>query len=290
MAQDTSTRPAGGVASGVRVLGSDDLSAVAGLLVRRPVHNLFVSSRIRFGGLDPADLGCPIWGWERDGELRALCHAGSNLVPVIDDPDAIDAFATFAGRRRCSSISGESSAVMPLWRRLQELAGSSWSEVREVRARQPLMVIDHEPTVEPDPDLVLADATMMDSYFDAAVRMYTEEVGVSPLDPSPHSYRSYVRTLINCGRAFAVLRDGEVIFKADLGSVTTRCCQIQGVWLDPRYRGAGLAPSMMAAVVQRARMRYPTVSLYVNDFNHAALATYRRTGFRQEGEFATVLY
>jgi predicted GNAT family acetyltransferase len=34
----------------------------------------------------------------------------------------------------------------------------------------------------------------------------------------------------------------------------------------------------------------PTVSLYVNDFNTAALATYRRVGFRQVGTFASVLF
>jgi predicted GNAT family acetyltransferase len=32
------------------------------------------------------------------------------------------------------------------------------------------------------------------------------------------------------------------------------------------------------------------VSLYVNDFNAPALATYRRVGFRQVGTFASVLF
>jgi predicted GNAT family acetyltransferase len=34
----------------------------------------------------------------------------------------------------------------------------------------------------------------------------------------------------------------------------------------------------------------PTVSLYVNDYNLAARATYARVGFQQVGEFATVHY
>ena len=34
----------------------------------------------------------------------------------------------------------------------------------------------------------------------------------------------------------------------------------------------------------------PTVSLYVNDFNTAALAVYERVGFRRVGTYATVLF
>ena len=81
-----------------------------------------------------------------------------------------------------------------------------------------------------------------------------------------------------------------MIFKADLGSVSANVSQVQGVWLDPDLRGRGLAPPAMAAVVRLARSVTPTVSLYVNDYNHAARATYSRVGFRTEGEFATVLY
>ena len=65
---------------------------------------------------------------------------------------------------------------------------------------------------------------------------------------------------------------------------------MQGVWLDPALRGRGLAAPAMAAVVQLARTMVPTVSLYVNDYNLPARATYARVGFETVGEFATVHY
>jgi predicted GNAT family acetyltransferase len=47
----------------------------------------------------------------------------------------------------------------------------------------------------------------------------------------------------------------------------------------------------MAAVVHDALRRVaPTVSLYVNDYNHPARRVYARCGFRQVGTFATVLF
>jgi hypothetical protein len=47
----------------------------------------------------------------------------------------------------------------------------------------------------------------------------------------------------------------------------------------------------MAAVVRDALRRVaPSVSLYVNDYNIPARRAYARCGFRQVGEFATVLF
>ena len=59
-----------------------------------------------------------------------------------------------------------------------------------------------------------------------------------------------------------------MIFKAEVGSVTSHACQVQGVWVRPELRGRGLAETGMAAVVvEAARSIAPVVSLYVNDYN-----------------------
>ena len=101
-------RPARG--GSVRVLGRSDLPSAIRVLSANPVENVFVASRVRAAGLEQASLGCPVWGYERDGALRALCHAGSNLVPVNADAAAIEAWTEFAGpQRTCASIIGPST-------------------------------------------------------------------------------------------------------------------------------------------------------------------------------------
>ena len=77
--------------------------------------------------------------------------------------------------------------------------------------------------------------------------------------------------------------DGEVVFKAELGAVTPEVTQVQGVWMNPEFRGLGLSAGYMAAVVVLAQTLAPVTSLYVNDFNARARATYERVGFRQVG-------
>jgi uncharacterized protein len=275
----------------VRVLGRADLPAAIRILSTRPVENVFVASRVRSAGLEQASLGCPVWGYERDGVLRALCHAGSNLVPVNAHEDAIEAWTEFAGpQRMCASIIGPSEVALALWRRLADRWGPSWAQTRNVRPHQPVMAITSPPSVAPDPRVRRVTLDQWDAYTDAAVKMYTEEIGVSPMQGNSAGYRFYVRQLITSGRAFGIFEGRRVIFKADLGSVSASVCQVQGVWLEPELRGRGLAAPAMAAVVQLARSVVPTVSLYVNDYNLAARATYARVGFKQVGEFATVHY
>lgn len=278
-------------AMGVRVMTHRDLATVVSLLSANPVENVFVAARVRTSGVEAASLGCPIWGYEREGTVRALCHAGSNMVPVNADEEAVAAFVEYAGEDRfCSSIIGPSTVAMSLWRQLSERWGPTWSTVREARPRQPVMAIQGDPAITPDPRVRRVTLDHWDAYYEAAVRMYTEEVGVSPLVGNPAGYRFYVRQLITSGRAFGIFEDDRVLFKADLGSVSGSVSQVQGVWVDPDLRGQRIAAPAMAGVVQLSRSVAPVVSLYVNDFNLPALATYSRVGFTQVGEFATILY
>jgi predicted GNAT family acetyltransferase len=101
-----------------------------------------------------------------------------------------------------------------------------------------------------------------------------------------------VAELVGAGRSFARLgQDGKVVFKAEIGAATAHACQIQGVWVAPEYRGRGVAAPGMAAVLRYALADVaPVVSLYVNDFNTAARATYRRVGFQEVGAFMSVLF
>ncbi len=272
------------------------LSDAAAFCAQDPVASVLAATRIEAALAAGADrAGANIWGMSRDGALDAVCWAGANLVPVCDpdDTEALDVFADAARRqgRRCSSIVGESRAVLGLWARLE----SAWGPARDVRADQPSMVIDHEPLVPADPEVRLARPDELPLLLPASVSMFVEEVGYSPLSGSPGAYEARVRTLLDEGRTFVRTDDGpgggEVVFKADLGAVSAQVAQVQGVWVTPRLRGRRISEHGMAAVVALTLGRVaPLVSLYVNAYNAPAMACYRRVGFRQVGTYATVLF
>src|SRR3984885_9182206 len=273
-----------------RLLDDRDRAAALALCDTDPVANVFVASRIRAFGLEPGRLGAQIWGFEPGGQLTALCYAGANLVPVQATQAAVPAFAERALRqgRRCSSLVGPSAAVAQLWGLLRP----QWGPARDVRAAQPLMAIRGPPEIAADPAVRRVRSDEIDILLPASIAMFTEEVGVSPLSgDGGTAYRVRVSELVRAGRAFARIEDGRVIFKAEGGAATPQACQVQGVWVRPEFRGQGLAAPGMAAVVNEARRSVSrVVSLYVNDFNAPARAAYLRAGFREVGEFMSVLF
>lgn len=275
-------------AGGARVLGGADVDDVRAVLAHDPVTDVFVAARVE-AWLADRGIG-ELWGYGERGRLQSLCWSGANLVPVQATPAAVRAFAEQARRagRRCSSIVGPSAAVDPLW----ELLRPSWGPARDVRAGQPLLVLDAEPAAPPDPDVRPVRPDEIDVLLPACVAMFTEEIGVSPLAGDGGAlYRARVAELIAGGRSFARIEGGTVLFKAEVGAASPQACQVQGVWVHPQLRGRGLSVGGTAAVVRLARARVaPVVTLYVNSYNTAARRAYASVGFRQLGTLTSVLF
>ncbi len=275
------------VVAGARLLDDRDRVKVRAALDADPVAACMVAARVEVAGLDPWRLGGELWAV--GSRFEGLCFSGANLVPLCGSRAAIRSFADRARRRgrSCSSVVGRAELVLPLWDELLD----SWAPAREVRADQPLMVLAGPPAVAPDPWVRPVRPDELDRYLPAAVAMFTEEVGIDPCgSDGGDGYRARVGELVSAGRAFARFEDGKVVFKAEIGALSAKVGQIQGVWVHPSWRGQGLGTAGTAAVVERLGALGRSSSLYVNGFNEMARSVYRRIGFTQVGSFATVLF
>ena len=276
--------------SRLRLLGPPDVPAALELLSRDPAANVFVEHRVRQTRLERRWLGGEVWGMVQGGQLTSLCHAGANLVPVEADDEALRAYVdrAVAMGRGCSSIVGPSGMVDEMWR----LLAPHWGPARLLRQHQPYLRTDRPPRITPDPDIRRVREDELDLLYPASVAMFTEEVGVSPeVGEGNGLYRARVLQTIRRGYAFARIEHGQVVFKAEIGSATPTACQVQGVWVQPRLRGRGLAAAAMASVVAMAlRDVAPVVALCVNEHNERARRVYERVGFVPHDTFTTVLF
>ncbi len=226
--------------------------------------------------------------WSRGGPGASLCFSGANLVPLRGGHEDMKAFADRATRwpRLCSSVVGRQELALPLW----ELLADQWGPARDLRADQPLLALEGPALASPDPNVRRVRPDELDRYLIAAVAMFTEEIGVDPRSgDGGRGYRRRVASLIQAGRAWARFEDGHVVYKAEVGALSRRTGQIQGVWVHPEWRGRGLGASGTAAIVNTVVASGRTASLYVNSYNEVARRAYARVGFRQVATFATVL-
>lgn len=271
------------------MLGRRDTAALIELLDRDPVANIFTRNQVDLHGSAVPDGFAHVLGVDDGPGLASACWVGANMSPTAMPDDQAQEYAlmALATRQRFASVFGPAPTVLAM----REVLVDGPQEIFDVRPNQPLMEMRSHP--QGIKRLVVRPA--MNHEFDrvlpASAAMFEEELGYSPLENGGNYYRSRVRQLIRNGHTLIDLdAAGNVIFKADLGTVTQQVSQIQGVWINPMYRGQGLAAGYMATTVDYALQQAPIVSLYVNDFNEAAIRTYRNVGFTQVGTFATILF
>lgn len=225
-----------------------------------------------------------VWGGYVADELQSLLVVGGNLYPVALNPDTAAAFASAVGLRQpgFASLVGVASDVMELW---QQLAPSWPAAPRLIRPHQPYLLLDEPIQLPRDPRLRAIEDAELDAYTQAGANMFREELEAWP---QLTAMRQRFANGIRSGHCFGWVEDRQVLFKCDLAAIRQGVGHVQGVWLHPRLRGQGLSLGLMAAALFEIQRLVPAVALYANDFNLAALALYRRLGFRQIGEYASV--
>ena len=218
---------------------------------------------------------------DRDGELTALCHLGSNLVP---SGQGCEAFAGLAAKSGARMLIGEEGAVGDLW----DAARRKLPRPRLDRPGQPVYAI----TEVPDPGgtgLRPAAPSDLDLLVPACAAAHLEEIAVDPLRRDPSGFRWRTRAQIEEGRSWLWVEDGMIRFKAEASAWTAMAVQLQQVWTDPPVRGQGYAARGLRDLIRTLLARTPTVCLFVRAENAVAIGLYESVGMRHVLDYRSVL-
>jgi RimJ/RimL family protein N-acetyltransferase len=275
------------VAARVEQLTPAREDAALAFLDRSPFENVFLTSLVARG--THPDLRRSLCIARDGGRVRGVAYFGRQIV-VAGDDDAIDGFAQaarrFSGER---TIVGPRESVRRLWNLMRE-----WHPApRAVRDRQPVMAVDRERlrNVDGAADVSVRRARREEwrEVAENSARMIQHELDYDPREFSPE-FTSNVRYMIERGLWWVGESDGRTCFFCHVGPESNRTAQLQGIWVPPELRGNGFAAKALSQICTRLLEIYPTLSLYVNDFNAPALALYEKTGFHQVAEFQTLLF
>ena len=251
-----------------------------------PYDNVFVSWLIETGQASRGRV--ELWRDAADA-LAGVCYYGAQIVPYSDDLAGLDAFA-----ERCRSardarmIVGRRGNVERLWRG----ARGYFRKPVAIRASQHVYALarGHVRDIERDPrgDAGRATEFELDELVPNSAQMIAGEIGGNFARISGE-FRDRCARIVAAGWWWRYRVDGELAFMCNVGSATAQTAQIQGVWTPPGARGRGHATRGLAAICADMLATFPTLCLYVNDFNVPAIALYERVGFARAGEFQSIL-
>lgn len=260
---------------------------VLAYLARRPYDNVYVAWLIATGQAANGDV--IVW-LDSANVVAGVCYLGLQIVPLADDDAAIDAFAERARRARSTRmIVGPRRNVERFWSQ----AGASMGTPTITRENQPVYALETPATlanVSPaGGDVARATRDELDEIVPHSAAMIAGEVGGDPTRAS-YEFRARTGRIIDAGWWWRYRVGGRLAFMCNVGSATAQTAQLQGVWSPREMRGTGHATRGLAAICVRLLAEFPTLCLYVNDFNLDAIALYERVGFTRVGEFRTILF
>jgi predicted GNAT family acetyltransferase len=220
--------------------------------------------------------------------VTGVAFFGRQVALAAEDAATIEAFAQIGRERRGEQmVVGPKDAIERYW----ESVAAHHAPPRLVRERQHVMMVDRASLV-PRERTVTARRARMDEWTvvaDNSAMMIAQELEYDPRRSSPE-FTANVRTMIDRGLWWVGESYGRLCFFCNIGPWSQHTAQLQGIWTPPDLRGRGLATAALSALCDRLLELTPTLSLYVNDFNDAAIRLYERVGFHTVAEFQTLLF
>jgi hypothetical protein len=262
-------------------LFDEDKAEVLHFLAARPLHTVFLSGFINDNGLSsPMNRG-RFYGARNDqGELEGVALIGHATLVEARSEAAVAAFARLAQEYpHTSMILGEKEKVARFWSYFAENGQTPRRISRQllfeqrwpVEARKPinglrLAVLDDLPVLLP-----------------VYVEMTIEESGVDPQAADPEGYRNRWARRVEMGRVWVWTENNRLVFNADVICDTTDAIYLEGIYVNPQYRGRGYGLRCLSQLSSHLLRRTESVCLLVNEQNDRAQALYRAAGFKMRG-------
>src|SRR5215213_8647675 len=278
--------PAKRVVMTTHLLSEKESAEALGFLGRRPSHTFGLAGFILNNGIEsPYNRGSFYACRGEQGEMVGLALIGHATLFETESEQAIEAFAQIA--QGCPNVHmfwGEQEKIESFCSYYSAHGLQSGHLCRE------LLLEQSSPPEGLEDVAGLRQATPDD--LDAIVPVHAltalEESGVDPLKTDPEGFRNRCARRIEQGRTWVWIEGGKVIFKAECQTESPEIVYLEGVWMNPEKRGAGLGLRCMTQLTRVLLGRTKNICLLVNEENEMALTFYDRAGYRLKGYYNTI--
>lgn len=267
-------------------LGEDDRAEVLAFLAERPLYNVAMSGYIRdHGVVSPLHRGAFYGCRDAAGRLEGVALVGHATMFDARSEAAVQSVARLA-QRHCDIhvVFGEQQLIERFWYHYEDGGQRPRGVCRE------LLLVQRWPVAvgEAVPELRPATPEDLPLVVPAQAEMALAESGVNPLEADPEGFRRRVARRIEQGRVAVWVRDGRLIFKADVMGETPEAIYLEGVYVGAQERGKGYGRRCLTQLGRTLLARAKAICLLVNQDNPAAVRFYRKAGYRQHGCYTTI--
>ena len=271
-----------------RPLGERHRQLALDFLSVRPIHNVIVAGWIRDHGVEsPRHRGTFYGYWNNYGILEGVALIGQICMFETRSDAALLAFAEQA--RRESSVRllfAEDLLLEKFWRSYKRP-----NQQPRVRCRELLFEKVADPVSTKDLGGELRKATPQELRQVAAAhaQMMVEETGENPLDKDSDGFHKRCATRILEEKVWVMIKEGELLFKADVVAETAEVVYVEGFWVNPPYRRRGYGEHCWKALTRGLLIDKLSMCGFVNDENLAAKALYDKVGCGVKAIFDKIL-
>jgi ribosomal protein S18 acetylase RimI-like enzyme len=250
---------------------------VLSFLGERPIHTVIMSGLIHDNGINgPQNRGKFYAYRDPNGTIEGVALIGHATLVEARNENALAALA----RRASDSpgvdlILGEHETIERFWRWYSDSARVPQSR------RSELLFEQRWPSSTARVVRGLRTATLDDLNLVVAshARMAEEELGVNPLTIDADGFRLRCQRRIEQGRVWVWIKNGRLVFKADVVAETGSANYIEGVYVDPAERSKGYGARCLAQVSRKLLARTQALCLLVNENNRVAQGLARKSGY-----------
>ena len=271
-----------------RQLKSADESEVLNFLAKRPVHTVVMTSFIRDNGIEGANNRGVFYGCRnRMGTLEGVALIGHTTLVEARSERAVEAFARVAGQSKIPIhfMMSDGDTIENFWQYFVD------------RSRQPRLVcterlfeVSNAARLWRQSNCNLRAGTEAEllPIAEAHAEVAFAESGVNPLERDREGFLRRTLARIEKGRTWVVFENGELLFKADVVAENAEVMYLEGIYVNPKLRGRGMAASCLSHLCRILLDKVKHICLLSNVRAVNAHRAYLKAGFTKMDTYQTI--
>ncbi len=284
--EDTAYLPAPDLTLSVNELVETDKNEVIGFLSERPIHTVIMAGLIRDNGLVSELNRGTFYGCRNsEGRLEGVALIGHATLIETRSRGAVKELALVAQiHSRLHMFMAEQDKAELFWNNYADDGQPMRRACRELLFELK-SALDQRTPVD---GMRLATLDDLNLIAPVHARMAEEESGVNPLEADREGFLARCSRRISQNRVWVVVKDDELVFKADVQAESDDLVYLEGIYVNPAQRGTGLGRRCLTSLCVDLLSRTRSICLLVNEENEAAQAFYRMCGFKWVGNYDTI--